>query len=217
MADSATSATSPVIFLTCLTISTAEPALIKSKIVPKLIVPITSAKLLITGSRNFLTSPNPVMIAPKKLLKSKLAKYPIKVEILSFKVTKKLPTLSNACLMLDEIVSKNPISLADCRRSVKNCPILAPASNKPVPSPLNILPIGDIPSINALIVLPTNGIISNNPLNVVLIFPAVSSLILNFSVKSLNLFVKSINFIEVIGGNTSSQAPLIELNTFPNP
>ena len=120
LADSATSATSPVIFLTCLTISTAEPALIKSKIVPKLIVPITSAKLFITGSKKFLTSPKPDMIAPKKLLKSKLAKYPIKVEILSFKVTKKLPTLSNARLMLELIVSKNPISLADCRRSVKN-------------------------------------------------------------------------------------------------
>ena len=183
----------------------------------KLIVPITSDKLFITGSRNFPSDLKPDMIAPKKLLKSILAKYPIKVEILSFKVTKKLPTLSNARLILDEIVSKNPISLADCRRLVKNCPILAPAFNKLVPNPLNIFPIGEIPSINALIVLPTNGIISNNPLNVVLIFPAVSSLILNFSVKSLNLFVKSINFIEVIGGNTSSQAPLIELNTFPNP
>ena len=217
LAVSATSATSPVIFFTCLTISTAEPALIKSKMVPKSIVPITSAKLSIIGSRNFLISLKPLIIAPKKLLKSKLAKYPIKVEILVFRLNKKLATLSNAFLILEEIVSKNPISLADCRRSVKNCPILAPASNKFVPIPSNNLPIGEIPLINALIVSPTNGIISNNPLNVVLILSAVSSLILNFSVKSLNLFVKSINFIEVIGGNTSSQAPLIELNTFPNP
>ena len=75
--------------------------------------------------------------------------------------------------------------------------------------------IGLIPFMTEATVSFTSAKISNNPLNVVFIFAAVLSLILKFSVRSLNLLDSSISFSPVIAGNTSRQASPTEPNAFP--
>ena len=67
----------------CLTISIAEPALIKPNNVSKFIDPITFDKLSNTGDNIVVTLEKPEPIAAKKLLKSKLYKYVKSVPIFS--------------------------------------------------------------------------------------------------------------------------------------
>jgi len=62
--------------------------------------------------------------------------------------------------------------------------------------------------------LPPLNILKNN-LNVSLILFKVSSPIFIFSVNSLNLTVASYTCFPVVGGNTSTKAPLIAPNTLP--
>ena len=135
----------------------------------------------------------------------------------SFKPSTKFARPSNALLKPDETDSNIPISLADFLILLMNSPNFEAVSKIVGPIPLNIPPKGLIPFITETTPSLTNAKISNNPLNVVLIFPAVSSLILNFSVRSLNLLDNSTNLSPVIAGNTSLQASPIEPNTFPSP
>ena len=181
----------------------------------KLIVPNALPIPSIIGDKPFPMFPKNLPIEPNILPKSILPIDLTKLDIAFPTPSITLPTPENPLLIISAALPNTLLlSIASAILDTK-FPIPDVTERAIFPIPPNTLPSGDNALNTAPTALPTVLNTENTPLNVFFIFPAVSSLTLSFSVKSLKPLDKSANFLPVIGGNTSLNAFPTDPNTFP--
>ena len=187
-----------------------KPFIIVSKFIDPTALPIPSPSVVKTVPTGFSKFPKLPNILPMSILPNELKKSPIP----TFRASNLSPIKVNAVFNPAPILL-NTCSLNALDTTLANFPIVEVTDNTAEAIGGNIPNKGENPFITFPTALPTDLKTSNIPLNVFLIFLAVSSFILNFSVRSLNLFDNSVNFSPVIEGNTSFQASPIAPRPLP--